>query len=111
MLQIVVANAQALRNVAAKVRVDHVTDSHEVLKDGASRRGSEIDAHASFVAIERLEENTVFTVLERHHVASDVPTNARVFDLDDVSTEIRQLDRAKRPRPVLLNGQDTDVFE
>ena len=69
----------------------------------------EIQRHASFVAVERVEEVTFARSLKKmwadatRHVAAVV----RVFDLDDLCALVGEEHGPKRSGSILFNGDDT----
>jgi hypothetical protein len=109
--QLVVRQAELPRLVATQVRVDGVAHADEVVEHGARVGMPEIERDAPLPAVERLEEERVLTFLERRHVAADVAGRGRVLELDDVRSEVGELERAPRPRAELLDGEDADVGE
>ena len=72
---------------------------------------SQVERDALLAAVERLEEERVFALLERRDVAPHVAAGRGVLELDHLGAEVGQLERRPRPRAELLDGDDPNVGE
>jgi hypothetical protein len=91
MLEGVVRDAEALGDIAPQVGVDGVAVPDEVLEHRPADGMAEVEGDASFVAVERLEEQRVLTVLVGRHIAAHVAAGARILDLDDVGAQVGEV--------------------
>ncbi|GIU92840.1 MAG: hypothetical protein KatS3mg011_1746 [Acidimicrobiia bacterium] len=91
MFEILIRDSELGRHIATQVRENRVGQSNQVFQDLSSPVSGDIKDKASFVAIERLEEEAVLAFLERRNVAADITPGRRVFDFNHLSTEVSKV--------------------
>ena len=74
--------------------------------------GLQVQHHALLVHIERLEEVAVVWPKKiRAHAAGGIATGIATFNLDDFSTEVREVQRTKRTGAEVLEGEDAIALQ
>ncbi len=111
MFEVVVQNPQASRYIAPQVGINRIRDTYEIFEHLAPGAAGHIEAQAAFIAIKRFEKQAVLVLLERRHITADVAAGARVFNFNDIGAHIGQVEGAEGACPVLLDGDDADVFQ
>jgi len=97
--------------IAAKVVEYNVGNLDKSVEHISSRGISEVESNALLVAIEGLIEEAVTVLLVGSDFTRRVSARGRVFDLDDLGTQVCQVHRSVRARAVLGYRNNPYPFE
>jgi hypothetical protein len=97
--------------VTSEIRINNVSDLHELFEDRPSFGRRHVEIHAALVSVERLKEQAVLFLLERHYVSTDVAAGPWILKLDDLGTEFREVQRSPRARTILFDRDYPNILE
>ena len=103
------ADAETVHHPRPEALNNNIGGGREAEKRLTPQRILEVDRQRALVAVERMEHGRVL-VDERRHPAHVVAAGG-VLDLDDIGAEIREQQRAERPRKQPGQVEDSNVVE
>jgi hypothetical protein len=83
----------------------------QFVKDFLTGGAFEVKQHAALASVEGIEIETVGPALPGSDVPADITAARRIFQPNDVSTEVGQVEGAEGSGAKLLDGNDPDASE